>query len=175
MAEDKEKKYIKIGKRYEIKEGMAFECGLLPKVANLQEFCFKDEEVYLNEPNEICYVDDLCFHKWFDLVYNGQISEEEEEEVFEHCENDELQVFVWDKNRKASGLYDEAVWSHKSILKKCASFLKKNPHYAPIDPEDLAYKVFLDAKGSIRVRPALEGSPLFEPDSFTAAADALLK
>lgn len=174
MAENEKKNYIKIGKRYKVKEGMAFECGLLPKKGNFQAYCFKDEEVYLNEPDEICYVDDLSFHKWFDLIYNGKISEEEEEMAIENCENDELQIFIWDEERRTSGLYKTSVLTHKSILAKCVEFLRKNPEYN-LDPEDLAYRVFLDIDSALITECWFKGTPLEEPDSFTAAAITLLK
>lgn len=172
MAEDKEKKYIKIGKRYKTQKGWAFECGLLPLNGVFQSYCFKDEEVYTNEPDEVCYVDDLCFRKWFDLVIRGEISKDEEEEVFEKCENDELKTFVWEGSDHEKEIYGSAVWSHKSLLVKSTEFLKKNPRYAAVDPEQLAYKVFVDAKEIITVYPS--GEPLNEPDNFTKAAQELI-
>lgn len=173
MTEEK-KDYIKIGRCYEINGGMAFECGHDPNAKVDADVCFKDEEIFINNPDGVCFIEELSFHKWFDLVYNGKVSEDEEEEIFEKCEHDELQIFIWDEERISSGLYNEAVWTHNSILEKCVEFLRKHPNYK-LDPEDLAYKVFMDARSCIKPTPWFKGSPLEEPDSFTAAAIALLK
>lgn len=63
--EEEKKKYIKIGKRYWIRDHYTYMHGCVPEwdLTNSGQGCncFKDEEVFLTEPDEVCYICECAF------------------------------------------------------------------------------------------------------------------
>lgn len=155
MAEDKEKKYIKIGARYPYKGHWCYASSYIPNCDMEGERCFKDEEIYWKEPDEICYIGSSAFTDW-DLDVPFRII---------HIAND------FDRNV----YYKPVAFSHNDIVEKAKTFLKDNPSFKSILPEDLAYRVFLKAQWALYDYDTWPGTFLNRRNLFAVAAEELMK
>lgn len=125
--EEEKTDYIKIGKRYEIRDHFTYECGLIPGCPGIDGWycmCFKDEEIFLNEPKEICYITECMFVNSFD---------------------ENLQRWItFDLYPKLRDCYGESIWSHDSIIDTCKLAARSLPEFH-FSLEEFAYRVFKEA------------------------------
>lgn len=131
MAEDKEKKYVKIGTRCKFNDGsLYFEFGYIPGCPGIDGWgciCFKDEEIYINEPDEICYMSESNFFNSFD------------EDLHRFIGHTVTPAIAFSHTPKSG------CWTHNDILRRCENIVKLVPAYKNLNPEELAHRVFLAA------------------------------
>lgn len=133
-------KPIKIGKRNKMRGYIAFECDAIPGCPGVDGWgcmCFKDEEIFWNEPDEVCYVAECEFLNSF------------EEDQRRWCSFN-----LYPQTEFASrGL---TAWSKNDIIAQCKKFLKYNTYYK-LDLEEFAYRVFCEATWTL---------PTYNDDTF---------
>lgn len=150
------KNYIKIGVRCRYKGYTSYEAGTSPNFNGWDgkhSLCFKDEEIYLNEPDEYCFISEAAFINYF----------EDGMPVFKMAV---LEDNIKDTWHKSFG------WTHNDILEGCREFFKIFPEYSHLDTETLAYEVFRKAIDYIH---KYSGKDLWIGNSFLDAAKALVK
>ena len=115
MEEDN--KYIKIGKRYVTNSGYSYECGYVREWDVVGDgfmgcVAFKDEEIFLNEPDEICYIPEPAFS-----------------EAFSYEEGPRWHLVTLDKPREESLYRKPWSWTANELRELCSNFLHKHPSF----------------------------------------------
>lgn len=136
--EENKRKYIKIGKRYWIRDHYAFESDLIPGTPDILQGtgmcrCFKDEEVFWNEPDQVCYICEGAFND-FGL-------------------NDWHVVNILDDGIDVH-MFHTIAWTRNQIEEWCMKWLKKHPSYV-INLDDFTYQVFLEANWNLLVETTI--------------------
>ncbi len=120
--EEKKKDYIKIGKRYRIRDHFTYEHGYVPEwdLTNSGQgsICFKDEEIFLNEPDEVCYICECAF-------LNGY-------------END---APSWCTISTGAFTEQPLGWTANQIREECRKFLLSHPRFR-LDVDEFAHYYF---------------------------------
>lgn len=146
--------YIKIGYYHLRNNGnKTYACAPIPGCPGVEGWgcmCFKDEEIFLNEPQEVCYIAECMFLNSFD------------EDLQRWC--------LFEIGEKIKHCYGEATWTHDELLEASIAYLKKTN--LPISPEELAYRVFCDATWSLHATP---DSRLGITSNFHEAAQQIMK
>ncbi len=116
-----EKKYLKIGKRYQIRDYYTFEHGYCPEwdiIGDCAGVCFKDEEIFFNEPDEVCYVPETAFIDRFENL---------------------LPVF----RALADATPGQWGWTANMFRAECEKFLISHPSFN-LDVDEFAHRLFLE-------------------------------
>lgn len=136
MEENNQREYVKIGKRYKMANGNeVYEWGGIPDCPGIEGWgciCFKDEEIFLNEPDEICYMSESNFFNSF---------EEDLPRFIVHTIMPETRF----SRTKESGC-----WTANDFIRDSRNFVKYVPAYHNLDPVELAHRVFLAATWTMR-------------------------
>lgn len=146
-------KPIKIGKSYQMSNCTTFECAGIPGCPGVDGWgcmCFKDEDIFWNAPDEVCYVAESAFLNSFD----------EDQRRWAN-----FSLFPQTK----SAYMGVMAWSHNLIVEECKKFLKFNPQY-DINIEEFAYRVFCDATWNL---PAYNDLSFGVVSAFKEAADRI--
>lgn len=157
--EKKEKKYLKIGRRYELSRGVAYECEYVPEWDVVGDgfmgcVAFKDEETFLNQPNEICYMTEVCFTNSFEPEAPRWRTA-----VVEPPRENTLYTTPW-------------AWTANEIKAECEKFLQKNPSFH-LDVDEFAHYFFLKSTSMIDLSNEID--PLASSVSLLEAATNLQK
>lgn len=151
MEEEKtEKKYLKIGKRYEVRDHYTFERGYVPEwdlIGDGAGVCFKDEEIFFNEPDEVCYVPEAAFVDGF----------EDLKPVF---------LATADETPGPWG------WTANMFREECKKFLVSHPKFQ-LDVDEFAHRLFLETTRVVDT--SMEVDPLTSIVSIMEVAQKLQK
>lgn len=156
---EEEKKYLKVGKRWRTKDHYCYQCGYVREwdiVGDGLMGCvaYKDEEVFLKEPDEICYMTEVCFHNSFETELQRWII-----------------VAVMPPREKS--LYTTPwAWTANELKKECEKFLKRNPKF-DFDLDEFTHFFFLKSAALIDLSNDID--PLTSSVSLLEAALELKK
>lgn len=150
--EKKEKKYLKIGKRGEVSRGTIYECEYVPEWDVVGDgfmgcVAFKDEEIFLYQPDEICYMTEVCFSNNFEPGLPR------------------WKTVVVEPPRESTLYTTPWAWTANEIKAECEKFLQKNPNFR-FDIDEFAHYFFLKSTALIdlssKIDPWSSGVSLLE-------------